>query len=114
MVDTLGTARNELVYEHRRQIEKIINKNKKKDNYYILVHTMNNPFTRNIHDKYILTSMMPERILGTILYYVDNKKGLLKRIWCLPLDRTNVIPEAILDKEHTVTMAEFTAEKTMS
>lgn len=110
-METLGATREDMATEHRRQMDMLINANSRKENYYVLVYCYNNLFTEHIHEKYITMSQKPVRMLGTMLYYVDNKKGMLKRIWCLPLDRTNVIPDAILDKEEVVAIRELTDER---
>ncbi len=112
MTEDIHTTRNELSANHRLELEKIINAHKGKENYYILVHAKWNPLLEVIETKYILCSLKPvTRFLGTMLYYVDNKKGSLKRVWCLPYDRTEVLTEPLLDEGNVVDIAEFTSEK---
>jgi hypothetical protein len=88
----LWDVRTAMEEESRKTLEGILNnpKNKKKDSYYIL-RTSN--FTGNhssvINTKYMLLDKKPPKMLGTVLWHVDNRNGKLKQEWMLPFDYRN-------------------------
>jgi len=97
MVMTFRDGRNELTEELRRNITKVVNDRKNKPNYYILVASQVNNFDSNVIDnKLILLSKKPEPVIGTILFYIDNRCGEIKRIWVLPRDIYQ--PESMINK----------------
>jgi len=82
----IGDARRLLAIDLRHNIEKIINKRQKKANYHILVFAEHTP--QGVTTKLLIlpgTTPIP-KMLGTILYYVDNRGGRLIKKWVLPLD----------------------------
>lgn len=84
---TYGEARNMLTEVTEKEIEKVISKKKNDPNYYILVAAVvHNMDISRITNKIILLSELPDMYLGTILYYVDNRKGEMTRLWVLPRD----------------------------
>ena len=83
----IRTARNEMTMDLRNSLERTIDKHKNRPNYYILVVAYTDLSNRSIiRTKKILLKNKPAPQVGTMLYYVDNKKGTLKRIWVLPRD----------------------------
>jgi len=83
----LWDVRTALEENEAKMLESIISKNKSKKSYYILKHSN---WTGNGYDTikstYMLRSTKPPKMLGTVLWLVDNDKGSLQRIWELPLD----------------------------
>lgn len=79
--------------ESRKTLEGILDnpKNKKKDSYYIL-RTSN--FRGNessvINTKYMLLDKKPPKMIGSVVWHVDNRKGVLKQLWMLPFDYKNI------------------------
>jgi hypothetical protein len=95
---TFHEARNELTKALEKDIEKVVEKRQFEPNYYILVVSQVSNIDRDrIENKLILLSVRPEvPFIGTILYYVDNKKGELIREWVLPRDV--IQPEETINK----------------
>lgn len=91
-------ARNELTKALLEDIEKVVMKRQFEPDYYILVASqVNNMNSDQIDNKLILLSEKPKiPLIGTILYYVDNKYGELTRIWVLPRDV--IQPEETINK----------------
>lgn len=94
----LGDIRPELAKDLQRRIVEVIDQNKHKESYYILVYAnLTVEFWGNtqpvdvIKTKIILLSKKPKKMLGTMLAYVDNRKGIFKWIWNLPLDIPTII-----------------------
>jgi hypothetical protein len=83
----LWDVRSALEEGEARMIEGIIAKNKNKKSYYIFKHSN---WTGNgmetLKSTYMLRSTKPPKLLGTILWLVDNEKGSLTKIWELPHD----------------------------
>ncbi len=85
----LWDVRSALEQDEARKLQEIIDtpKNAKKKSYYILKHSN---WTGNGRDvlksTYMLMSRKPPKMLGTVLWLVDNVKGTIDRIWELPLD----------------------------
>lgn len=89
MVMTFHEARNELVEDLKRRVTEVIEDRKHKPNYYILVASqVDNMNTDIIRNKLILIpeNKKPEPAVGTILFFVDNRKGEMIREWVLPRD----------------------------
>ena len=86
-MDLLWDVRSALEENEAKQLEGIIEKNKSKQSYYVFKHTN---WTGNgmdtLKSTYMLMSKKPPKMLGTILWLVDNVKGSLTKIWELPLD----------------------------
>jgi hypothetical protein len=87
----LGDLRSEIAKEIQRGILKVIDTHKEKENYFILVWAGMDIETGIVKTKLILLDKKPAKMLGTLLYYVDNQIGKLDRIWALPLDHDVVI-----------------------
>jgi len=87
MVMTFRDGRNELTEDLQRRVSGVIEERKHKPNYYILVASqVDNMNTDVIKNKLILLKDKPDPVVGTILFYVDNRKGELIRLWVLPRD----------------------------
>jgi len=82
----LGDLRPELAKDLQRRIVEVIDRYKNKESYFLLVWAGIEIETGIIRSKLILLSEKPPKMLGTMLYFVDNKAGKLERIWALPLD----------------------------
>jgi len=82
----IGEMRNQLSRDLQGRIEKVIDKEKARDQYYILVHAGLEAVSGTISTKLMVMNYMPPKMIGTILYHVDNKKGELKRLWIIPQD----------------------------
>lgn len=99
MSENIYTLRNELAENHKKKLESIVNDNSDKDNYYIFVVAKPHVLYKGaIKTTYLLMSKVPEKMLGTMLYHVDNKKGQLKRLWVIPRDI--VRPESTVDYDN--------------
>jgi len=102
----LGDIRNELHNDLLRNIERIIEQRQDKPSYWILVYqnrenlsgqetkgqerpgwTQYIEGTDLINTKIILLSQKPPKMVGTMCWHVDNRRGKLVREWILPLDR---------------------------
>lgn len=98
---TFHEARNEMAIAHNEQLERVRAENKHKTVYFILVSAQVNNIDNDVIDiKMIVLSKRQRRkldpIIGTMLYHVDNLKGTMKRIWCLPRDI--IQPESTINK----------------
>jgi hypothetical protein len=82
----LGDIRPEIAKDLQRRIVKLIDERKNKESYYILIWAGIDIETGIIRSRLILTDKMPPKMLGTLLFFVDNKAGKVKRVWALPLD----------------------------
>ena len=82
----IGMMRTLLAQDFMRQMEKLINDNQKKDIYWILVHSDMDATTGKIWTKFLIMDREPPKMLGTMVYYVDNKIGQLRKLWVLPRD----------------------------
>lgn len=92
----IGEMRNQLARDLQGSLERTIQRYKdKKEPYFLLVHA--EMVDNNIATKIIRLEEQPPRMLGTMLYRVDNRKGQLRRIWCLPQD-IPVNPYVLSDK----------------
>ena len=89
MVMNFREGRNELAEDLQRNITKVVEERKALANYYILVASqVDNIDTDIIRNKLILLKEKdkPQPTIGTILFHVDNRKGVLTRIWVFPRD----------------------------
>jgi len=82
----IGIMRNLLAQDFMRQMEKLINDHQKKDHYWVLVHADMNAVSGRIQTKFMIMDREPPKMLGTMVYYVDNKIGQLRKLWVLPRD----------------------------
>ena len=85
---TIGEARNQLMHDLSAKLEKTINSNpwKKHKRYYILVHAKMVGLTQ-MQEKIMPMTFKPKhKLIGTMLFHVDNKKGKFETVWVLPPD----------------------------
>jgi len=80
----IGEFRDNLARDLQQSLQRIIDRFSKKDSYWLLVYATS--IENNVQTKIMRLSQCPPRMLGTMCYYVDNKKCQLKRLWVLPLD----------------------------
>jgi len=80
----IGEFRNELARDLQQNLGRIIDRYSKEEPYWLLVFATN--IGKDIQTKIMRLSLCPPKMLGTICYYVDNKKCELRRLWVLPLD----------------------------
>jgi len=99
MKENIHTLRNELTEAHQKKIEEIINANQSKSKYYIFViSTPHSTLEGVIKTTFTLLSQIPPRMLGSMLYFVDNGAGKLERLWVIPRDI--IRPEKTVDYEN--------------
>ncbi len=83
----LWDVRSALEEGEAKMLEGIIEKNKSKTSYYIFKHSnWTGHGMDTMKSTYMLMSKKPMKMLGTILWLVDNVKGSLTKLWELPLD----------------------------
>ena len=80
----IGDLREQLARDTLLNLEKVINTNKRREKYYLLVHAGN--FGKNIKTTIMISDKEPPKLLGTICLKVDNVKGRIDRLWVLPYD----------------------------
>ena len=96
----IGDIRNELGLDLRKALEKVISRMEgRREPYFILVYAMLEE-PNIIRTKVMILDNEPPRMLGTICYRADNKKGQLIRLWVLPLDIDR--PPELIDEEAIV------------
>lgn len=94
----LWDVRENMEQNHLDKMESIKQKYQNKESYYVLVHVnWADPSMTVLKNTYLLMDKMPPKMLGTMLYYINNKKGLEELKWALPMDV--VVDEADLDME---------------
>lgn len=92
----LWEIREQMEANEAVQLENIVNSNFKKDSYYIFKHSnWDGNFSNVMKSVYMLRSTKPPKMLGSVLWYVDNKEGSISRIWELPFDVD--VPTEFLD-----------------
>ncbi len=96
MTEFLGPLRDELSLGLQTLLGRVIDNNQRKESYYILV-VVSSPEEKVIKTSLVLLNQKPKKMLNTLCYFVDNKKGIVKRIWTLPMDIA--IPEVVLTGE---------------
>lgn len=82
---TTGDLRFELEAELRRRLAGIIAAKHALQKYFVLVHTRWESESELV-TKFVTLKNKPVKMLGTICYEVDNVKGTLRQLWCLPKD----------------------------
>jgi len=80
----IGEMRKQFALDFQEDLQKIIDKYQRDDPYYLLVYA-------DILDNQIITKIIrlkaePPKMIGTMLYHINNKKGKVERLWCLPID----------------------------
>lgn len=90
-----GDIRKELAKDCIRAIERIINANLHRTDYYILVFSK--WFEGNIVTKFVLLPRSIWPLLGTMLIYINNKAGKAKLVYSLPQDIP--LPDNIFSKD---------------
>ena len=90
-----GDVRKELARDCTRTLERIINANLHRTDYYILVYAK--WFEGNLVTKFVLISRSIWPLLGTMLIYINNKAGKAKLVWSLPLDIP--LPDELFSKD---------------
>ena len=90
-METTGNARRYLEEDFKEALQQVLDDESEKSSYYILITSGN--YGNDVYTKFILlpTSLKKEvlstyKVLGTMCYAVDNKIGLVERLWCLPFD----------------------------
>ena len=88
----IGDLRHELKEDFIKNFNRLLDENGHRDKYHVLCVTTNlgNDFTTKMM---LLNADLPEefmekasKVLGSQMYYVDNKEGRVDIKWCLPLD----------------------------
>lgn len=87
MVKLLWDVRSALEQGEAEQLQRILDKNRSKDSYYIFKHSnWTNHDCNEMKSTYMLMSRKPPKMLGTVLWLVDNTKGTITKEWELPFD----------------------------
>jgi len=87
MTELLWDVRSALEQGEADMLNGILSKNKNKTSYYILKHSnWTNHDCNMMKSTYMLRSTIPPKMLGTVLWLVDNSKGTIEKLWELPLD----------------------------
>ena len=83
----IGEMRDQLARDLQKRIVDVINKEQKRaELYYILVHSDFDNVTGAVATKLMVMNYVPPKMIGTILYSVDNSIGQLRRLWIIPQD----------------------------
>ena len=87
MAILIGDVRQRMGENLCEVIDGVLSRNSDKKRYYILVHSKFDLMSPNtIKQTIALTSVCPDKMYGTMCFFVDNVKGKIKRLWVLPLD----------------------------
>jgi len=89
----VGDMRQELGQDLMRTIEKVISEKEHLSQYYMLIVAKN--YGKDIKTTIMTMLQMPPKMLGSMCYSINNKRGTLKRLWILPLNFT--MPEGLVD-----------------
>lgn len=84
-----GTMRSLLGFDLYEALQKVINEHQKLQvPYYVLVNAKADPFNRNVIRTVLVLLLNPPPVplLNSMLFKVDNRRGLLERISLLPKD----------------------------
>ena len=90
----MGDVRDQMALDLQRMVDGIIRTRKDDRPYYILVHGRPaSPGSNEILTKIIITYQEPPKLQATLCYRVDNREGIVERLWVLPLDipRTDLV-----------------------
>jgi hypothetical protein len=89
----IGDVRSELQRAVINQLERVVDGNQDRyEQYYILVHANADPVLamkhgrRAFRTKIMILKERPPKMLGCMLFFVDNKKSDVQLEWVLPLD----------------------------
>jgi len=91
----IGDLQHDLGKDLMKQLEKTINKHAGKEKYFLLIHSRaeGNHVVKsvimvfNVDQMNAITDRIPEKkLLGTICLYVNNRTGVIKKVWVLPHD----------------------------
>ena len=82
----IGEMRNQLARDLQKRIENVIDKEKARKVYYILVHAELEATSGIVETKLMIMNYEPPKMIGTMLYQVDNSIGQLRRLWVIPRD----------------------------
>jgi hypothetical protein len=83
----LGDLRAEIAKETQRMVLlKILDKFKYKESYYIFITEEKQANPQIIKTKILILDRKPPKMLGSCLYFVDNKLGIFEPVWELPFD----------------------------
>jgi hypothetical protein len=69
----------------RQIVGYIVDKKPHLGRYYIFVHAKTFD-TDTIFSKVVILHRRPPKLLGTVCYEIDNRAGMQRRLWVLPLD----------------------------
>lgn len=102
----IGELRQEIGEEVCKELQKAVNEYQHLKKYWILVYTnMDIMMPGVIRTKImVINKQKPPKMLGSMCFQVDNKKGKTDRLWVLPLDRPwdfegDVINSVLLDAQ---------------
>ena len=88
----MGEARQKMGREVIDSLCKAIDDNQRKKQYFLLAASRIDPMQpKIIRTKIILSSVRLPEMLGTMCWHINNKKGRVKLLWMLPLDRPKII-----------------------
>lgn len=89
----IGDVRSELQRSVIASLERVVEANQTKhDQYFILVHANADPEMaartgqRSFRTRIMILNRRPPKMLGCMLFFVDNKKSDVELEWVLPLD----------------------------
>ena len=84
MTMQIGEVRGEMALDVQRRIMQILNEKKHVREYYIVItaHWLGNALST----KLIILLKKPPKMLNSACYFIDNHRGLIKRLWVLPAD----------------------------
>jgi hypothetical protein len=92
-MQTIGELRDMLARSHNETLQKIIDENQKHPHiYYIILVAYNEGDTDALREKWMVLKFdhceppEPRPMLSCMCYKVDNNRGVLDRVWCLPRD----------------------------
>lgn len=90
MLIEIGELRDQLSLDLQKQVKEVVDAKQGHSNYYLLIFAKLDAVDRNRINTKIFTlnqDRLPEvPLIGTICVYVDNEKGEIKSMWCLPPD----------------------------
>lgn len=96
MAVVIGDIRNELERDLRKRLAFVLSRKLDLKKYYVLVYAKWQGGDELI-TKIITMLHRPPKMIGTVCYAVDNERGIVRQLWCLPKDFP--VPENILDPD---------------